>query len=237
MTTPLRRAGLSLAAVASCLLAAGCKSSTSSSSSTPAASTQPGATVAAKATATCNQLTKAQVQPYLVDPITGVSVTPAGTDGKGQTCAWASKGSSDSMAITVLSGDEGTNTFATDVQSLSKPVSVPGVGDKADRDGGDDTEAVSAIKGNLYCRVVPGDGEIPGTAALEEAAGDSSNIGDANYALEAAAAGTLCNVIFGSGTTTPDFSKLLANAAAASAAPASPASLPTNFAIPTDSGS
>jgi hypothetical protein len=115
---------------------------------------------------------------------------------------------------------------------------VPGVGDKAVRDGDHGTQAVSAIKGSEYCRVTPGDGEVPGIGDLERDAGDSSNIGDANYALEAAAVATLCNRIFGSGNTTPDLSALLANASAAAAStpPSDQGSLPSAV-LPTDSAS
>ena len=69
---------------------------------------------------------------------------------------------------------------------------------------------------------------MPGVGQLEEAAGGTSNIGDANDALEAAAVATLCNRIFGSGNTTPDLSALLANAsAAATASPSDQGGLPS----------
>jgi hypothetical protein len=261
MIDKTKLAGTTLAAIAACVLVAGCNGSSSksaSSSATPAATTQAavaaagnasqsaadggqtatptGATAATKVT--CSQLTYADVQPLMVDKITGVKVIPAGQNGEGQTCNWASEGSSDSMSITVLSGQDATDTYAADVQSTSKPVSVPGVGDKAVRDGGDGTSSVSALKGSTYCRVAPGDGEVPGIANLEKAAGDSSNIGDANYALESAAAATLCNRVFGSGNTTPDLTALMAaGSAAATASPSDQDTLPSNFAIPTDGAS
>jgi hypothetical protein len=43
-----------------------------------------------------------------------------------------------------------------------------------------------------------------GIAQLEDAAGHTSNIGDKAYAELAAAIGTLCNRVLGSGNTTPD---------------------------------
>jgi hypothetical protein len=174
----------------------------------------------------------------MVDKITGVTATPAGTAGEGQTCNWADAGSSSGMSITVLSGQDATDTYNGDVQSLSKPVSVPGVGDKAVRDGSDGTSAVSAIKGSEYCKVDPGDGEVPGVGDLERDAGDSSDIGDANYALEAAAVATLCNKIFGSGNTTPDLSGLEAAASAAAAStPSDQGALPTSIVLPSDAAS
>ena len=108
----------------------------------------------------------------MVDKITGVAVTAAGQTGEGQTCNWADAGSSVGMSVTVLSGQDATDTFNSDVQSLSKAVGLSGVGDKAARDGGDGSDAVSAIKGSEYCRVVAGDAEVPGIADLEKAAGD-----------------------------------------------------------------
>ena len=258
MIGPTKIAGVSLAALAGCVLVAGCNGSSSkSASSTPtaAAATQ-ASTVAAAGNAsqpatdapsavtaatkvTCSQLTYADLQPLMVDKITAVKVTPAGQTAEGQMCNWATSGTSDGMSIIVLSGQDGTNTYDGDVQSLStSAVAVPGVGDKAVRDGSHGSDSVSAIKGSTYCRVTPGDGEVPGVAALEQAAGDTSNIGDANDALEAAAVATLCNRIFGSGNTTPDLTALVAaGSAAATASPSDQDTLPSNFAIPTDGAS
>jgi hypothetical protein len=59
---------------------------------------------------------------------------------------------------------------------------------------------------------------VPGVAQLEEAAGGTSNIGEAANGIIAAALGTLCNRIYGSGNTTPDLSAL----GSASASPTSP---------------
>lgn len=257
--SPIKLAIISLGTAAGCLLATACSGSSKTASSSTAAAA--GATSAAGAAGqaagsatsaaaggasgatgatkiTCNQLTDADLQPLMVDKITGFAATPAGTNGEGQTCNWATSSTASGMSITVLAGQDATNTFDGDLQSLSNSaVSVPGVGDKAVRDGGHGTDAVSAIKGSQYCQVSPGDGEVPGVADLEKAAGDTSNIGDANDALEAAAVATLCNRIFGSGNTTPDLTKLLANAsAAASSSPSDQAGLPSAV-LPTDAAS
>ena len=53
---------------------------------------------------TCNQLTKADVQPLLVDPITTVTVTAAGIDGEGQQCVFGTA-SDGAVDVLVLSGD------------------------------------------------------------------------------------------------------------------------------------
>jgi hypothetical protein len=165
---------------------------------------------------TCNQLTKADVQPLLVDPITTVTVTAAGIDGEGQQCVFGTA-SDGAVDVLVLSGDLATTGYAQEVQGMAKPVSVPGVGDKAARDTGDDQP--DSIKGDVFCSVSLGADEgVPGVAALQEAAGGTSNIGEAANGIVAAALGTLCNRIYGSGNTTPDLSGL----GSASASPTSP---------------
>jgi hypothetical protein len=165
---------------------------------------------------TCNQLTKADVQPLLVDPITTVTVTAAGIDGEGQQCVFGTA-SDGAVDVLVLSGDLATTGYAQEVQGMTKPVSVPGVGDKAARDTGDDQP--DSIKGDVFCSVSLGADEgVPGVAALQEAAGGTSNIGEAANGIVAAALGTLCNRIYGSGNTTPDLSGL----GSASASPTSP---------------
>ena len=165
---------------------------------------------------TCSQLTKADVQPLLVDPITTVTVTAAGIDGEGQQCVFGTA-SDGAVDVLVLSGDLATTGYAQEVQGMTKPVSVPGVGDRAARDTGDDQP--DSIKGDVFCSVSLGADEgVPGVAALQEAAGGTSNIGEAANGIVAAALGTLCNRIYGSGNTTPDLSGL----GSASASPTSP---------------
>ncbi len=98
---------------------------------------------------------------------------------------------------------------------MTTPVSVPGIGDKAARDTGDDQP--DAIKGDVHCSVSLGADEgVPGVAALQQAAGGTANIGDRAEDIIAAALGTLCNRIHRSGNTTPDVSGL------GSASPTSP---------------
>ncbi len=168
--------------------------------------------------ARCSQLTKADVQPLLADPITTVNVTAAGTDGEGQSCVFGTVNSDGAIDVVVLGGTDAASGYTADVQGLANPVQVPGIGDKAARDKGDNTDSITSLKGDIYCSVSTGGADgIPGVAALERAAGYTSDIGDAAYATIAAALGTLCNRIFGSGNTTPDLSSLAA--AAATSAP------------------
>ena len=159
---------------------------------------------------TCNQITKADVQPLLVDPITTITVTAAGIGGEGQQCVFGTA-SDGAVDVLVLSGDLATTGYAQEVQGMTKPVSIPGVGDKAARDTGDDQP--DAIKGDVYCSVGLGADEgVPGVAALQQAAGGTSDIGERANAIIAAALGTLCNRIYGSGNTTPDLSGLTVQA-------------------------
>ena len=187
----------------------------------------------------CSQLTKAQVQPLLVHPITKVTVKAVtaeqytgGTKRIGQECIFAA-GSSDSEAltVTVISGPIAARAYGADVQGLSGAVAVRGVGTKAvrapvDAKGAAGTTTLSALKGTTYCSVSPGDGDVPGEGQLEEAAGATADIGNKAYAEIAAAVGTVCNRIFGSGNTTPDLTGLTQAGAAAAAAPTTTTTFP-----------
>jgi hypothetical protein len=181
----------------------------------------------------CSQLTKTQVQPLIVNPITKVAVKAVtseqytgGTQRIGQECVFAA-GSSDSEAltVTVISGPVAGRAYAADVQGLSGAVAVPGVGTKAVR-APVDAKGAAALKGTTYCSVSPQDGNVPGEAQLEEAAGATADIGNKAYAEIAAAVGTVCNRIFGSGKTTPDLAGLTQAGAAAAAAPTTTTTFP-----------
>ena len=181
----------------------------------------------------CSQLTKTQVQPLIVNPITKETVKPVteeqftgGTKRIGQECVFAAgSGDSEALTVTVISGPFAARAYAADVQSLSpRPVAVPGVGSKAvrarvDAKGAASTTTLSALKGQTYCSISPQDGDIPGEAQLEEAAGATSDIENKAYAEIAAAIGTTCNRIFGSGNTTPNLTGLTQAGAAAAANP------------------
>jgi hypothetical protein len=190
----------------------------------------------------CSQLTQAQIQPLLVHPITKVTVKAVtalqytgSTKRVGQKCIFAVGAVSEALTVTVISGPVSANAWAGDVAGLgSGPVAVHGVGSKAlrgqvDAKGAAATTTLSALKGTTYCSVSPGDGEIPGEAQLEEAAGGTSDIGNKAYAEIAAAVGTVCNRIFGSGKTTPDLTGLTQAGAAAAAAPTTTTTFPNGL--------
>ncbi|MEO9138875.1 MAG: hypothetical protein ABI345_07380 [Jatrophihabitans sp.] len=220
--------------------AAGSKPRSSASrASGSAGAVAPGA-AADSDRATCSQVTKSQVQPLLVAAITSATtavppVGETGAGGTGQRCTFATSDSAQALSILVIGGKYAENFYQSQVQSTAQAVSVPGVGTKAIRDASHSSTAVTAERRGVVCVVdTSGADQLPGVAALEKAAGDSNRIGDSNWVQVAAALGTLCNVVFGSGNTTPDFSGLEAAAATASAAPSTGGGLPTNITFPTD---
>jgi len=213
--------------------------------SVPSVSASSGVLAAKSAHASktgCSQLTKAQIQPLIVHPITKVTVkavTALEYTGSakrvGQQCIFAAgPDDSEALTVTVISGPVSANAYTGDLQGLDGAVAVHGVGTKAVRasvnaKGAAQTTTLSALKGKTYCSVTPEDGAIPGEAQLEDAAGDSPDIGNKAYAEIAAAIGTVCNRIFGSGNTTPDLTGLTRAGAAAAAAPTTTTTFPTGL--------
>ena len=173
------------------------------------------------------------MQPLITIKVISVVTSSITTNGSGQQCQFNAKGPDSTGAVTVqvLKGSLGTEAYNQAVSGDSKPVAVPGVGDKATRDT--ESGAVDALKGDLYCSVTyASSDEIPGVGPLEEAHGSTNNIGENYYDTVAQAMGTLCNRIYGSGNTTPDLSSLLN--AAATASPSDDGGLPSNVSLPTD---
>ena len=83
----------------------------------------------------CSQLTKEQVQPLLVNAITDVKVTAAGTDGEGQQCVFSAPDGTGAIDVMVLGGADAQQAYAGAIKAETHgPVAVPGVGDKASRD-------------------------------------------------------------------------------------------------------
>ncbi len=213
-----RSAGVGLLAAA--FIVAGCSGSSggspaAGSSSGPAA----GASVAPDAstgeggaTASCKQLTSAQVQPLLSDPIKNVTVSPFLT---GQQCRFDTGDTSESLDVYVLGGSDGQAAYTEDVNGFASPAPLPGIGDKAMWDSNNESSSFAALKGDVYCSVSVSAEDIPGVGALMDAANNTLRIGDANYLVIANALATLCNRIYGSGNTTVDLSGLSAPPSAA----------------------
>jgi hypothetical protein len=229
-----------LAAVA-CLMMTACSSSSAgTSAANPGAVSLPNSATAASGSspdaggnAGCKELTFADVQPLITDTVISVATSVITADGHGQQCEFNAKGTDSTGAITVqvLGGSEGTTAYAQEVAGETKPVAVPGVGDKASRDTEDGQ--VNAIKGDLFCSVsYSSSDEVPGVGPLEEAHGYTNNIGENYYDTVAQAMGTLCNRIYGTGNMTPDLSTLLR--ADATATPSDDGGLPTTINLPTD---
>lgn len=164
--------GLSPAAASVSQAAAGSPDPVASiSKATAAAATS--ANQGGSGAATCKQLTKAEVQPLQSEPITAVNVTAFGSNSDGhsdgQQCAFLVDGGAVNV-IVVPESDQLVN-YAAQLKELAKPVSVPGVGDKAVRDGGDESGAVLSNKGGATCEVDVSAEFVPGVGALMEAAG------------------------------------------------------------------
>jgi hypothetical protein len=177
----------------------------------------PSAGAGAAATATCSQLTKAQIQPLVVHRLTTLTVKPvpgalylSSAKRVGQTCVFADAETSNAFAVVVIGGSAAARAYQGDLHSLGPSlVRVPvvsggkAVRERADSHGSVGSAEVTSIKGSTYCAVIPQDGETPGEARLEKAAGSTAAIGDKAYSYMAAAIGTVCNRIYGSGSTNP----------------------------------
>lgn len=235
----LARFSVAAATAMTALLLAGCHSG-SSSKSAPAAGDASAAAVGSAAAAagagasdadagqsdaapsgkpavTCDQLTFAQVQPFIGDKVTKDDVTVLNVEGlSGETCDFSNgTGDGNTVSVEVLKGSGTAGAYDSDVKNdTDGVVSVPGIGDKASREKGGGS--LSALKGDVYCATGV-DEEMTDIGTLESAANGTTHIAENLYQDAAIAVGTLCNRIFGSGNTTPDLSALDAAAAAASA--------------------
>jgi hypothetical protein len=160
--------------------------------------------VAKKPQATCKQLTKAEIQTLLSAPIATVKTTKSGI--AGQECVFSSADSEADIDVVVDKGSFAKQGYAGEVKGYSAKVAVQGVaGAHAYRDAGDST--VVALKGDEYCSV--SGGPVPGVGAIEdEANGGSSSLPEHDHDVIATAFGTICNRIYGSGTTKPSLDGL-----------------------------
>jgi hypothetical protein len=157
-----------------------------------------GVAGAATPSATCKQLTKAQVQPLMAAKITKVKVTKS--VGSGQECVYSSADDADEIDVLVIGGSEAKKAFQEDVHGLTSKQAVPGVGEKTYRSKGD--FQISSTNGKEYCSVSVGSEEtIPGVAAINAANGDTSFVPERDNAIIAKALGTLCNRLYKKGTT------------------------------------
>lgn len=210
-------ASLGAALLAVCALTAAC-SATSAAPTAAGGAAQTSAAQAAGGSAaagsgaggpakvTCDQLTAADVQGLMTDPVVGKpEITPEGTNNDGQQCEFSNPDSGQAIDVIVAPESDPAMSYEVQKQQADNPVPVSGVGDQAFRDGDDDEP--TAEHGGVVCGVTIGaDDQIPGTDKL--VTGGNLNITDAQKAIVATALGTVCNRIFGSGDTTPDLSAL-----------------------------
>jgi hypothetical protein len=215
--------------IASASIVAGCSSGAASSAASgllggAGASVAPagggdGATGSVAPTggqsATCNQLTLAEVQPLLDVPLKAVQVQAFGLDGSGQECRFVGDDPANFVDVLVVGGDAGTQQYQGDIAEFASPAPLAGVGDQATRDANNESAAFAALKGSVYCSVSVEAEDVPGVGALMDAANNTNNIGEANYVIVTNALATVCNRIYGSGSTTIDLSGLKAAASAA----------------------
>jgi hypothetical protein len=168
---------------------------------------------AAKSTgaATCNQVTKAQIQPLMSTPITKVKITKDSSTG--QQCVYSSASGGAAIDVRIVKGGFAKQSFQEEVVSFSRNIAVPGVGQKTLRANGD--YQIDSLSGNEYCSVsVAGATTVPGVAALENAA-NGSKIPESANAIIASALGTICNRLYKKGTTTPSLAGLATPAGSA----------------------
>ncbi|HEV2639571.1 MAG TPA: hypothetical protein VGX23_30825 [Actinocrinis sp.] len=130
-------------------------------------------------------------------------VSAAGTDSDGQQCIFHDADSEQDVDVLVVPSSDQALSYAAAKQQTTAPVALPGVGDQAFRDG----DSPTAEGAGLVCSVSIGtDTQLPGSDKL--VVDGTLNLTDAQNAVVAAALGTVCNHLFGSGNTTPDLSAL-----------------------------
>ncbi len=221
------------ALVAVPLLAAACATAPGGtvSSNGPAVSQGPGALDSASPGATlaggtagagsidpCQKLTKADVQPFFSVPI--VTQLPGPIPG---TCEWAANNSpggvETSLDVWVVTGQDALDGWS--MASGPGATMFSGVGDQAEHYPG--SPDFVSIKGDVSCKITTvGYAHLAGKMDYPPAA-----IPDAAATQIAQAYGTLCNRIYGGGTTTPTMTAApIAVSGGGSAAPTPTVSIP-----------
>ncbi|HEX8796628.1 MAG TPA: hypothetical protein VF765_37010 [Polyangiaceae bacterium] len=181
-------------------LALTCACSASSSSSSGTSDSDAGGGDGGHPQVTCNQLKAADVQGLMTAMVTGVDVTAVGTDSDGQQCVFHDAQSEQAVDIIVIPASDPIIGYAIAKMSATNPVAVSGVGDQAFRDTGD--FGPTAEHGGVMCTVSTASAvQIPGVDALVQ--NGMVDLTEAQNGILAAALGTVCNRIFGSGNTTP----------------------------------
>ena len=112
----------------------------------------------------------------------------------------------------MIAGPSAARAYKDDLHSLGPTLAhVPvvsggkAVRQRADKHGSVSTAEVTSINGSTYCAVIPEEGETPGEARLEKAAGDTAAIGDKAYSDIATAISPVTPEVAGSNPVAPAF--------------------------------
>lgn len=160
--------------------------------------------------ATCKQVTKAEVQPLIAATITKLKVTVVHLPGgvPGQQCEYS--GADGVIDVVAVKSASAKKVFKEDVDGFSHKVLVPGVTGKAYRATGD--FQMEGLDGQVDCSVsVDSAATIPGVAALQingNSDGDFQ-LSESDNSIIATALGTICNRVFGKGSTKPSLAGLM----------------------------
>ncbi len=214
------------AALAAALVIAGCSGSRAgdaTATAAPAASAAPSlpATMAGDASDSeaaplngnaydpCKKLALADVQVFFLAPVTMKPETDLVGPAAG--CTFSTADGVSSLQILTVTGPQAEGFYTHNLKEDDvAAVPVAGVGDRAVRDPKD--VWVYAMKDGVFCMVHGAHGSTGGTGTGQLKGlrnfDVSSDVPDAVGAAVAAQLGTLCNKIYGSGNTVPNFSGL-----------------------------
>ena len=150
-------------------------------------------------------LTPADVQFLMTHKAIGPKVTPEGTDNDGQLCDFNNADVDQTVEVLVFPSSDPTFGYAAQKSEKGGAVSLPGIGEEAFREA-DDYDP-TATGGGVTCTVSASIDDVPAAAALI-VGGHSITLTPTQETAVAVALGTVCNRIFRSGNTTPDWSSL-----------------------------
>lgn len=155
--------------------------------------------------AKCDMLTPADVQFLMTDKTSGPKVSPTGTDNDGQLCDFNNAAVDETVEVLVLPSSDPTFGYAAQKSEKTGAVSLSGVGEQAFREA-DDYDPIATNHG-VTCSVSASIDDVPAAAKLI-VGGHSITLTPTQQTAVAEALGTVCNRIFGSGSTTPDWTSL-----------------------------
>lgn len=201
-TTPVATTS---AAATSAATAAATSASAASSTARPPSDASPPNTTATAGAAICSTLTPDDVQYFLADPAQGPTLEDLGTGNGGQRCIFNNADEDQTVEVDVVATSDPVLGFAAAKAQEPNAVPVAGVGDQAFRAPDDYTP--TAEGSGITCFVTASIDQIPAASAMI-VDGHSITLTAPQQDAVATALGTICNRLFGSGSTTPDLSML-----------------------------